>query len=357
MKNKANITVIIFIIIIIGGFLLIKYSGNNAKYIATEKPKIVNLKLRQYLSGILVPSKEIEIKSQISGILKKMNVKAGDTIKRGDLIAEVSILPNPQNIETASNTLTTCQINFSKCEKEYKQYQNLFQKQVVAEQEFDKYRDAYLISKEELKSAKKQLEIIEKGYTNDQKNIPNFIRSTVSGTVLEIPLKEGASITERNNFNAGSNLAIIANLESLIFKAKVNESDVVYLKKGMDLTIEISALKDQQIQAELTHITPKAKEENGIMKFDIEARVKNDKKIQLYPGFSAVAEMILDRRDSVLTIKERNLIFKNDSIYVELLDENYHKQKRVVKTGLSDGLRIEILEGLSISDKVKVQNN
>lgn len=357
MKNKANITVIIFIAIIIGGFLLIKFSGNNEKYIATEKPKIVNLKLRQYLSGILIPNKEIEIKSQISGILKKMHVKAGDTIKRGDLIAEVSILPNPQNIETATNTLTTSQINFAKCEKEYKKYTNLYDRQVVPEQEFDKYRDAYLISKEELKSAKKQLEIIEKGYTNDQKNIPNFIRSTVSGTVLEIPLKEGASITERNNFNAGSNLAIIANLESLIFKAKVNESDVVYLKKGMNLNIEISALKDRKLLAELTHITPKAKEENGIMKFDIEAKVNNNLELKLYPGFSAVAEVILDSRDSALTIKERNLIFKKDSTYVELLDKNYKLKRQLVKTGLSDGLRIEIKEGIGINDKVKVQKN
>ncbi|MDQ2180756.1 efflux RND transporter periplasmic adaptor subunit [Marinifilum sp. D714] len=317
----------------------------------------MNIVHKNYISGILIPEKEVELKSQISGILKKMYVKAGDTIKRGDLIAEVSVLPNPQNIETASKTLTTCQINYNKCKKEYEQYKRLFEKKVVAEQEFDKYADAYLISVEELKSAKKQLEIIKTGYSKDQENIPNFIRSTVSGTVLEIPLKEGASITERNNYNEGSNLASIANLQSLIFKAKVNESDISYLKKGMIFNIEISALKNQSIQAELTHITPKAKEENGIMKFDIEAKVRNDNNIQLYPGFSAVAEMILDRRDSVLSIKERNLIFKNDSIYVELLDENFKIQKRVVKPGLSDGIRIEILQGLSSDDKVKVQKN
>jgi RND family efflux transporter, MFP subunit len=317
----------------------------------------MNIVHKNYISGILIPEKEVELKSQISGILKKMYVKAGDTIKRGDLVAEINVLPNPQNIETAAKTVTTCQINFNKCKKEYEQYNSLYLKSVVAEQEFDEYKEAYLISKEELESAKKQLEIIKKGYTKDQENIPNFIRSTVSGTVLEIPLKEGASITERNNYNEGSSLASIANLQTLIFKAKINESDVTYLKKGMIFNIEISALKGQLITAELTHITPKATEENGIMKFDIEAKVKNDKNIQLYPGFSAVAEIILDRRDSVLTIQERNLIFKNDSIYVELLDENYKKQKRIVKTGLSDGLRIEILEGLSLTDKIKVQNN
>lgn len=343
--------------LIVGGFLLVKFSGTNKKYIATEKPRVVNLQLRQYVSGYLIPEKEVEIKSQISGILKKMHLKAGDTIKRGDLIAEVSVLPNPQNIETASKNVTTCQINFNKCKKEYEQYKKLYQKKVVAEQEFDKYTDAYLISKEELKSAKKQLEIIKTGYSKDQENIPNFIRSTVSGTVLEIYLKEGASITERNNYNEGSNLASIANLQSLIFKAKVNESDISYLKKGFTFHLKISALRNEDIKAKLTHITPKAKEENGIMKFDIEAKVINDKNIQLYPGFSAVAEMILDKRDSVLTIKERNLVFKNDSVYVELIDKNYKKQKRVVKTGLSDGLRIEILDGLSLSDKVKVQKN
>jgi HlyD family secretion protein len=356
MKNKSLIITLIILSISIG-FVWLHQTKNKYRFSNIENPTFSNLELKHYISGYLVPEKEVQIKSQISGILKKMHIKAGDTIKRGDLIAEVSVLPNPQNIETASKTLITCQINFNKCKKEYEQYNKLYQKKVIAEQEFDKYADAYLISKEELKSAKKQLEIIKTGYSKDQENIPNFIRSTVTGTVLEIPLKEGASITERNNYNEGSNLASIANLQSLIFKAKVNESDITYLKKGMTFTIEISALKNQSIEAELTHITPKAKEENGIMKFEIEAKVKNDNNIQLYPGFSAVAEMILDKRDSVLTIKERNLIFKNDSIYVELLDENYKKQKRVVKTGLSDGLRIEILKGLSLTDRIKVQKN
>ncbi|GAB7089282.1 efflux RND transporter periplasmic adaptor subunit [Marinifilum fragile] len=356
MKNKSLILTLIILTVCVG-FVWLHQTKNKYRFSNTEQPSFSDLELKQYISGYLVPEKEIQIKSQISGILKKTHVKAGDTIKRGDLIAEVSVLPNPQNIETASKTLTTCQINFNKCKKEYEQYKRLYEKRVVAEQEFDKYADAYLISVEELKSAKKQLEIIKTGYSKDQENIPNFIRSTVSGTVLEIPLKEGASITERNNYNEGSNLASIANLQSLIFKAKVNESDISYLKKGMKFMIEISALKDQKAEAELTHITPKAKEDNGVMKFDIEARVRNDNNIQLYPGFSAVAEMILDRRDSVLTIKERNLIFKNDSIYVELLDENYKKQKRLVKTGLSDGIRIEILDGLSLTDKVKVQKN
>jgi len=357
MKNKANITIGILILIIIGGFLLLNFSDTKNKYIATEKPIITNLKLRQYVSGILIPEKEVEIKSQISGILKKIYVKAGDTIQSGDLIAEVSILPNPQSIETASKTVSTCKINFNKCEKEYIQYENLYSKKVIAEQEFDKYKEAYLLSKEELESAKKQLEIIEKGYTKEQKNIPNFIRSTVSGTVLEIPLKVGASITERNNYNEGSSLASIANLQTLIFKAKVSESDVAYLRKGMLFYIGISALKDKKLQVKLSHITPKAKEENGIMKFDIEAKVKNESHLILYPGFSAIAEMILDHRDSVLTIKERNLLFRKDSVYVEILDNNYKKQKRIVKTGLSDGLRIEITEGISLKDKVIIQKN
>jgi HlyD family secretion protein len=357
MKNKSNITVIIIILLIVGSFALVKFSGTNKKYIATEKPRVVNLQLRQYVSGFLIPEKEVQIKSQISGILKKMHVKAGDTIQRGDLIAEINVLPNPQNIESASKTVATGKINFSKCEKEYLKFKSLYERKVVPEQEFEKYKEAYLISKEELESAKKQLEIIQKGYTTDQKNIPNFIRSTVTGTVLEIPLKEGASITERNNYNEGSTVANIANLETLIFKGKVNESDIVYLRKGKVFNIKISALKNIKLKAELTHITPKAKEENGIMKFDIEAKVKNDKNIQLYPGFSAVAELILDRRDSVLTIKERNVIFKKDSIYVEVLDNDYNKHKRTVKTGLSDGLRIEILEGLGKKDKVKVQKN
>jgi len=356
MKNKELILTLIFIAIAVG-FVTLHQTKQKYRFSKTETPTRQNIKLKQYISGILSPKKEVKIKSQISGILKKMYVKAGDTIQKGDLIAEINLLPNPQNIETAHKILITTKINFEKCEREYLKYESLFAKNLVAELEYNKYKDAYLLSKEEFESAKKQLQIIKTGYSKDQKNIPNFIRSTVSGTILEIPLKEGASITERNNYNEGSNLAVIANLESLIFNAKVNEKDITYLKKGMELRLEINALKKHKINAYLTHITPKAKEENGMMKFKIEASVKNNRNLQLYPGFSAVAEIILDKRDSVLCINERNLIFKNDSIYVNLLDLNNQINKRLVKTGLSDGLRIEILEGLNINDKVKIQRN
>ena len=356
MKIKGLIITVIFIAIAVG-FVAIHQSKHKYQFSKTETPAYQNIKLKQYISGILSPKKEIKMKSQISGILKKMYVKAGDTIQKGDLIAKISLLPNPQNIENAHKILTTSKISFEKCEREYLKYKDLFTKNIVSELEYNKYKDAYLLSNEEYLSAKKQLQIIKKGYSENQKNIPNFIRSTVSGTILEIPLKEGASITERNNYNEGSNLAVIANLESLIFKAKVNEKDIAYLKKGMELKLEINALKKQQVKAYLTHITPKAKEENGMMKFEIEASVKNNQKLQLYPGFSAVAEMILDKRDSVLTVKERNLIFKNDSIYVELLNEDHKINKRLVKVGLSDGLRIEITEGLDLDDRVRVQRN
>jgi len=357
MKNKTNLYVSLFILIIAVAFVLLQQTKSDHKYTASEKPKIVNLKLRQYVSGILIPEREVKIKSQISGIINKLYHKAGDTIHTDDLIAEISILPNPQNIEIAEKTLKTCEINHEKCEKEFKRYKELYAKKVIAEQEFDKYRESYLISQEEMSSAKKQLQIIQKGYSQSQQNIPNFIRSTVSGTVLDIPLKEGASVTERNNYNEGSTIANIADLQNLIFKAKISESDVAYLKKGMAFEIGISALKNKKLKATLSHITPKAVEENGIMKFEIEARVENNHDIQLYPGFSAIAEIILDKRDSVLTIKERNLIFKTDSLYVELLGRNSKKIKRLVKTGLSDGLRIEITEGLSLEDRVKVQSN
>ncbi len=356
MKNKGLILTLIFIAIAVG-FVALHQSKHKYRFSKTETPTYQDIELKQYISGILSPKKEVKIKSQISGILKKVYVKEGDTIKTGDLIAEINLLPNPQNIETAHKILITCKINFEKCEREYLKYKELFTKNLVSELEYNKYKDAYSLSNEEFISAKKQLQIIKKGYSEDQKNIPNFIRSTISGTILEIPLKEGASITERNNYNEGSIIAVIANLESLIFKAKVNEKDIAYLKNGMELKLEINALKKQKISAYLAHITPKAIEENGMMKFEIEASVKNNQKHKLYPGFSAVAEMILDKRDSILSIKERNLIFKNDSIFVELLNLENQINKRLVKTGLSDGLRIEITEGLSLGDKVKVQSN
>lgn len=353
--KRTNLYISIFIVIIILGFIYLKSSSSRDRFIPSNKTRILNIELKEFVSGILVPEKEIKIKSQISGILKKIYHKAGDTIKAGEIIAEVSILPNPQSIEQAKKTVKTVNIRFAKAKKEYINYTKLYKQEIIAEQEFDKYKDVYLLSKEELESAKKQLQIIQQGYTNSETNIPNFIRSTVNGTILSIPVKEGCSITEMNNFNEGTTLASIADLSNLIFKAKVNESDVVYLKKGMSFEIGISALRNKKLKATLNHISPKAIEENGIMKFEIEAKVENSDHIKLYPGFSAVAKIILDKREKVLCIKERNIIFAGDSLFVEVLDSNYVKTKRKIKIGLSNGLRVEILDGLSINERVIVQ--
>ena len=354
-KKKTNIAIGLFIVAVVAGFFALKQCSHKKSFTPADKAKYANIRLKQYVSGILTAEKEVKIKSQISGILKTLHYHSGDTINKGDLIAEVSILPNPQNIESAQNTLKRCRINFEQSEKEFLRHKKLYEQEVIPEQEFEKYNDNYKLSKEELNSATKQLHIIQKGYAEDQKNIPNFIRSTVGGTILETPVKEGSTVTERNNFSEGTTLATVADLQSLIFKASITEGYVAMMKKGMQFYISINALKSKKLKATLTHINPKGFEENGIMKFDIEAKVKNNTDLQLYPGFSAVAEMTLDKRDSVLTIKERNLIFDKDSVYVELLDKDYNKKKTKVKTGLSDGIRIEIVEGLKKGDKIKVQ--
>ncbi|MBE9469052.1 MAG: efflux RND transporter periplasmic adaptor subunit [Bacteroidetes bacterium] len=358
MSKTTKIILILFTIIIIMVVVLIKIKGkeklNNFK---TEQAKIENIIKNRLISGLLLPAKEISLKSQISGILDKLYVETGQQVKVGDKIAKIKLIADPKSVELATKALTTSQINFDTEKKSYLRNKQLFENGTIAEAEFEQSYQKYKLALEVLNSNKNQLQIIKEGYSKKQSVVANIVRATISGTVLELPLKEGSSVIERNNFNEGSTIAVIADLKSLIFKGKINENDIVYLNKGKNFSISITALNNLKTTAILNKISPKGIEQNGVIKFDIEAKINiPGDTIKIRSGYTAIADIITEKRDSVLTIDEKNLIFKGDTTFVQVLKKSNLFEKKRVKTGLSDGLRIEITEGLNKNDKIKVQD-
>ncbi len=355
--RKVAIVVVFFVIagFTFGIVSLKQKSKEKLKNIETVQPKIATVIDNRLISGVLLPAKEITIKSQISGILEELYVHVGDKIDNGDKIARIKLVADPNNVEIAEKNLKTAKIRFENEKLNFERSTHLHKNDFISDAEFEEVQKNLKIIEEEYFSAKNQLQIIREGFSSGQKEVSNIVKSTSSGTILELPLKEGASVIERNNFNEGSTIASIADLDYLVFKGNVNESDIIYLEKDQEFDITITALKNAKTKAKLSGISPKGTQQNGIMKFEIEASVVIPKETKmLRSGFTAVADIILNKRENVLTIEERNLQFNNDTAFVEIVDLNGELRKQNIKTGLSDGLIIEVVEGLTLKDRIKV---
>jgi HlyD family secretion protein len=336
--------------------ILIKKNRDSIAYldVKTVQPKYSTIEDKRLIPGNLYPMKEIEIKSSISGTMGKTFVKVGERIKTGDRLAQIKLTPNPSDLEYAKRNFNTARINFDADSKTYERYKKLFDEQLIAAADFETFQKAYNLSKEQYISTQNQLTLLEEGFVKNQ-DISNIVKATTSGTIIDLPIKEGSSVIERNNYNDGTTLAVIARLDSFIFVGKVDESDVVHLHTGMKLLLNINAYKSQKRSAKLEKISAKGIEEQGVMKYYIEARFSMvHDTLAIRSGFTANAEVTLQRKQNVLAVEEKNILFQNDSAYVEVLNKEHKFEKRFITTGLSDGIRIEIIKGITKNDKIKV---
>ena len=229
--------------------------------------------------------------------------------------------------------------------------------EIRATNNLKQFRSDVDIRKQELKAAEDNLALLREGASRNSRQVANIVTSTVDGMVLDIPVEEGSSVIERNNFNEGTSIAIVADMNSLIFEGQVDESDVGKLQEGMPLVLTVGALEDEQIDAVLEYISPKGVEEEGAVKFEVKAAIKPREDIFLRAGYSANGDIILDRRDQVVSIKERDLHMKEDSTWVEVAVGDQQFEKREVKVGLSDGIQIEVLSGIDTTTQIKVIKN
>jgi len=347
-------------LILLGGLFigtlvfLYKKSQPKPDVFEIKNPEVTNIIKKTVATGSVEPRKEIEIKPQVSGIVEELFIEPGTMVRKGDILARVNIIPDMVNLNAAESRVNRSKINFDDAKINYDRQTSLFEKDVISKEEFQKAQLAYNSSLEEVKSAENNLELIRKGVTKTSAKTTNtLIRSTIDGMVLDVPVKEGFSVIQANTFNAGTTIAFVADMNDMIFIGKVDETEVGKIKEGMNIELTIGAIDNEKFNAVLKYIAPKGKIENGAIQFEIKADLLLNKDQFIRSGYSANENIVLDRRDSVLTIPEGLLKFEKDTAYVEVETDPQKFDKRLVKTGISDGINIEITEGLSKADKVK----
>jgi HlyD family secretion protein len=349
-------TLKIFLIIVFSataGFIVyrsVTRNKNDSKY------KTASLEKRDisetiFIPGNVFPFKEIEIKSHLSGILEEISVKIGDNIRSGSPVATIKLVPSTADIERLENNLNLAQVEYNSLQVEYERAKRLFGTQTISEVEMNDRERAYLLSKERLTSAENQLEILQRGKIIS-KNISNIVTSSTKGVVIDIPLEIGASVIERNNYNSGTTLAIVAETGVFKFRTLVAEQYLKHVSQGDTVNLTFNAYEDLTAKAIVNRISSKGNSENGIMKYIMDAEFTITPEMPvLRSGYSATAEIVLKKKKDVLSIEEKYITYENDSSYVFVLAEKEMVKKRI-DSGISDGVYTEITGGVSQDEKI-----
>lgn len=324
----------------------------------TEKPFKANIVRKTVATGKIVPLEEVEIKPQISGIIDKIYLEEGAQVKKGDLIATVRVVPNEQNLISAKGTVTNLKLTLNNSKISYDRNKALYEKGVIARQEFENAELSYNQAKQNLRNAQNNYQIIRKGSSSSSSSANTNIRATTSGMILEIPVKEGFQVIQSSNFGAGTTIAIIADMNKMIFEGQVDEAEVGKIKNGTTLEVSLGAIEGKKYPAKLNFIAPKGTEVQGAVQFKIKGEVTLDDEYFVRAGYSANADIVLEQKDSVLSIKEGLLQFakKTDKPYVEVKTGDNEFKKRDVELGISDGINVEIISGISMDDEIKIWN-
>ena len=334
----------------------IKSNAKSSITYETRKPFISSIEKKTVATGKVIPEDEIEIKPQISGIIDKIYLEEGVPVKTGDLIATIKVVPNEQALNQARGRVRNAEIALSNTEIEYNRNKALFDKGVISSQDFNNLKLQYDQSVQELSNARADYQIIRRGSAGGSASANTNIRATVTGTILEIPVEEGDQVIQSNNFNDGTTIASIADLSKMIFEGKVDEGEVGKLKLGMPLEISLGALEEQKFEAKLKFIAPKGVEEAGAVQFKIEGDVAVNDSILIRAGYSANASLVLEKKDSIMVIPEALLQFdkETDKPFVEVATGDQEFERKDIEIGISDGINVEIVSGLTEEDEVKV---
>lgn len=358
MVRKIFITLLILIGVGFFG-LTIYFVASKSKHTAvvyqTVAPFDTTIVKKTVATGSVIPRREVNMKSQVSGIIDKLYIVAGNEVKEGDVIAKIKIIPNMINMANAETRLNQAQIAYDNAKAEYDRNQTLFTQNVISKADIQPYELRLKSTKEELDASENNLQLIKEGVTKSAGIATNtLIRSTISGMVLDVPNKEGSSVIESNTFNEGTTIASVANMGEMIFEGKVDESEVGKIHEGMDLVLTIGAIDKESFAAKLEYIAPKGVTENGAIQFLIRAALAKNNGSFLRAGYSANADIILSKKDKVMALPESVLQFEKEKTFVEVQTAPNTFEKRYITTGLSDGINIEVLSGVSKNDKVKI---
>lgn len=305
------------------------------------------------VTGKIQPRDEVNIKPQISGIITELYKEAGQTVRKDEIIAKVKVIPDMNQLSSAQSRLRLAEVNRTQAKTNLNREKALWDKQLVSADEYEKIVQAYTQADEEYRSAKEALEIIRDGVSSSNASgSSTLVRSTISGLILDVPVKVGNSVTQSNTFNDGTTIATVADMDDLIFDGNIDETEVGRLSQGMPVRISVGALQDLSFDAVLEYIAPKATVNNGANQFEIKASVKVPAGVTIRSGYSANAQIVLEEAAGVTTVPEAAIQFEGEKTYVFVREAGGDVRRDVV-TGLSDGIDIEIKEGLKAGDQVR----
>lgn len=357
MIRKIVVTIVLLLVVLLFAaslYFLVNRQQHEPEVFETESPRIGTIISKAVATGSIEPRREVAIKPRISGVVEQLYVEAGRRVERNGLIAKIRVVPDAIALNAARARAESARISARNAGLEHDRHRVLFRQQLISKNEYERYRTANELKQEELLGAESNLLLVREGGTGEGGTVSNLIRSTVAGTVLQIPVKQGESVTETNNFNEGSTIATIADMTDLVFTGKVDESEVGRIREGMALQIRIGAIEGEVFEGVLEFISPKGIVTDGAVQFEIRAAIVPVKDKTIRAGYSASADIVLDRRDDVLTLDERALIFSGDDVMVDVLVSEQQVERKKVTTGLSDSIRIEIIDGIDKASVLKV---
>ena len=295
----------------------------------------------------------------MSGIISDVYKEAGGMVRQGEVIATVKVVPEMGQLSSAESRVSVAEISLEQAEREYKRTESLHEKGVIADEEAEQSHTELLKAEEELRNAKENLEIVKEGIASRFAELSNTqIRSTIDGMILDVPIKVGNSVIQANTFNDGTTIATVADMSNMQFQGNVDETDVGKLHEGMPVKLTIGALQDVELDATLEYVAPKSTESNGVILFEVKAAVQIPEGVFVRAGYSANASVVIQSREGVLTLPEGCVEFEGDKTYVQMLTspedaEEQTFERREVKIGLSDGVNVEITEGVTAGDKIR----
>ena len=359
MKKYSKLIVAVIIALIFIGTFVFLWQKSQPKEISYSEftPEKIDLQKTTIITGKIEPRNEVNVKPQISGIIAELMKEPGDMVQQGEVIAKVKVIPDMGQLSSAESRVRLADINLRQVETDYARMESLHDQKLVSDEDFEKSRQQLRQAQEEKAAAVDALQVVRDGVSKSNASASStLIRSTISGIILDIPVKVGNSVINSNTFNDGTTIATVANMQDLIFRGNIDETEVGQLNIGVPMKITIGALQDLQFDATLEYISPKATESNGANQFEIKAAVVVPADGKIRSGYSANAEIVLAQANQVLSVPESAIEFSGDSTFVYVVKSEgtpHTYERKVVVTGLSDGVHIEIKEGLTADDKVR----
>lgn len=358
---KKFFKILFFILLAVGVIWTFVYLSKKSKPQTAEyeivEATLGSIEKSTIVTGQIDPRDEVSVKPQVSGIISEILKEPGQSVSEGDVIAIVKIIPDVSNLSAAESQVRMAQMNLENVEKTYQRQKTLKDKGLIATEEFEKSQLEYKQAKENLANAKDQLNIIKEGISKSSTEYSNTkIKSTITGMILDIPVKVGNSVINSNTFNDGTTIATIANMKDMIFKGKLDETEVGKITEGMTMTLTIGAMNDRKFEAVLEYIAPKGTQENGAVFFEMKARAILPDDVFVRAGYSANAEIVMDKATDAVMVPESSIVYEGDSTFVfrctqEKMPQQFEKQP--VEVGLSDGINIVVKSGLEVGDKIR----